>query len=203
MIDLYTYGTGNALRVSIMLEECGLAYRAHKVDLGKGEQNTPAFRKLNPLGKVPVIVDSAGPGGAPITMCQSGAILLHCAEKSGRFIPSDACARAQALQWMIHAITDGSDAVGGIFRLKRLLDKPESAIAVYENYLSTLLKNADAHLAGQQYLAGELSVADFAFYTIAVIGGDLVGIESLSHLRRWLDGLSARPGVMRGMAVPG
>ena len=167
MIDFYTFGTTNTWRAAIALEECGLPYRVHKVDFAKGEQHAPAFRKLNPLGKVPVIVDHAGPGGAPITVSQSGAILLYCAEKTGRFLPTDPIQRFQVLQWLIHAVSDGSDAFGGLYRLSRFLpDKPESALAHYRNRLIALLKDVDAHLADRDYLAGDLSIADFALYPV-------------------------------------
>jgi GST-like protein len=99
MIDLYLAPTANGLRASVALEEAGLAYRAHKVDLAKGEQRAPEFLKLNPAGAIPVIVDSDGPGGKPLTLSQSGAIILYVADKCGKFLPKDAARRAIALQW--------------------------------------------------------------------------------------------------------
>jgi len=200
MIELYTFNTGNGWRASIALEECCLPYRYHKIDFAKEEQNAAAFRQINPLGKIPVIVDSDGPGGRTLTVSQSGAILLYCAEKSGRFMPSDPIARTAALQWMILAVSDGSDMVGGVIRMSRLTSEP--GVAVYKKRLVSLFDYVEAHLADRQYLVDDISIADLAFYPVAAHGRQLVGIEGLPRLERWLDTMSARPGVARGMAVP-
>ena len=203
MIDLYTFGTGNGWRASIALEECGLPYRTHKVDFAKGEQNAPSFREINPFGKIPVIVDSDGPRGERITINESGAILLYCSEKAGKFIPSDPVERMAALRWVFHAVSDASEPISAHFRLSRLPQKPEGVLAHYYGRLSSTLKEVDAHLAGREYLVGDISIADLAFYTVAAQGKSLVSTDALVHLQRWLDALAARPGVIRGMAVPG
>ena len=199
MIDLYTFKTGNGWRASIALEECGLSYRVHKVDFATQEQNAPAFRRINPFGKIPVIVDSDGPAARPITISQSGAILLYCAEKSGRFLPSDPVQRIEAMQWMLLAVTDGSDMVGGIVRLSRLPAEP--AVTLYQDRLVRMLQCVDAQLSSRQYLIGELSVADLALYPIVAFASTL-GTDTLPHLRRWFDTMSQRPGVARGMMIP-
>jgi GST-like protein len=203
MIDLYTFGTGNGWRASIALEECGLPYRTHKVDLAKGEQNAPSFREINPFGKIPVIVDGEGPRGEPVMINESGAILLYCAQKAGRFVPVDPVKRLEALRWVFHAVSDASEPIGAHFRLSRLPQKPEAVLAHYYGRLSGTLKDVDAHLAHREYLAGDVSIADLAFYPVAAQGKTLVGIESLVHLQRWLDAMATRPGVQKGMAIPG
>jgi len=200
MIELFTFKTGNGWRASIALEECGLPYRSHKIDFAKGEQNRPAFLRINPLGKIPVIVDPEGPGGRAVTISQSGAILLYCAEKSGRFVPSDPIARVAALQWMILAVSDGSDIVGGVIRMSRLTSEP--GVVAYKKRLVSLFDCVEAHLAGRQYLVDDISIADLAFYPVAAHGRQLVSIEGLPHLKRWFETMSARPGIARGMTVP-
>jgi GST-like protein len=199
MIDLYTFKTGNGWRASIALEECGLPYRVHKVDFAKEEQHAPAFRRINPLCKIPVIVDSDGPAGRPITISQSGAILLYCAEKSGRYLPSDSVQRLEAMQWMLLAVTDGSDMVGGIVRLSRLPVVP--AVTLYKDRLVRMLQCVDAQLSSREYLIGELSVADLALYPIVAFASTL-GTDTLPHLTRWFETMSQRPGVARGMMIP-
>src|SRR5690349_4379298 len=106
MIDLYAAGTSNGMRARIALEECGLPYTLHKIDLTKGEHKTPSFLAMNPNGQIPVIVDKDGPGGKPLTLSQSTAILLYAAEKSGKFMPKDPAVRAAALQALMNASTD-------------------------------------------------------------------------------------------------
>src|SRR5437879_6001301 len=106
MIDLYAAGTSNGMRARIAVEECGLAYNFHPIDIQKGEQKSPGFLAMNPMGQIPVLVDSEGPGGKPLTLSQSTAILVYCAEKSGRFLPRDPAARAATLQALMSASTD-------------------------------------------------------------------------------------------------
>src|SRR5690242_21831312 len=117
MIDLYLAGTANGLRASVALEECGLPYRAHAVDLAKGEQRSPEFMKLNPAGLIPVIVDSDGPGGRPLTLSQSGAIVLYAAEKSAKFLPRDPAQRALVMQCFMQAASDISGSSNAVFML--------------------------------------------------------------------------------------
>jgi GSH-dependent disulfide-bond oxidoreductase len=202
MIDLYTFGTGNGHRASIALEECGLPYVVHKIDIGRGEQNAPAFRNINPFGKIPVIVDSDGPGGRRIVLTQSGAILLYCAEKSGRFLPADPLDRITAIQWMIHAVSDGGDAIGALIRLSKLPEPPRSAIEHFAGRLKSLLQVFNTCLADCEYLVGDISIADLAFYNVAAYGVTQIGLDAVPHVARWLEALSVRPGVVKGMAVP-
>ncbi len=119
MIDLYAAGTSNGMRARIALEECGLAYQLHPIDIQKGEQKSPGFLAMNPMGQIPVLVDSEGPGGKPLTLSQSTAILVYCAEKSGRFLPRDPAARAATLQALMSASTDITPMLGALFAVIR------------------------------------------------------------------------------------
>jgi GSH-dependent disulfide-bond oxidoreductase len=202
MIDLYIYGTGNGKRASIALEECGLPYTVHKIDINKGEQNTPEFRKLNPIGGIPVIVDPDGPGGKPVTISQSGAIALYCAEKTGKFLPKDPAKRLEVMQWLMHAVSDGAMTMGAIFRLSNMQEKSAAAIESFKTRLASYFKGVDTQLAANEYLAGELSIADIAFYTVVSAGKMHVPLDAYPHLDRWFKAMSSRPGVVKGMAVP-
>ncbi len=201
MIDFYTWQTSNGQRVAILLEECGFAYRLHKVDLSKGEQRNPEFLKLNPAGAIPVIVDSEGPGGKPLTLAQSGAIDLYLAEKAGRFIPADPARRVAAYQWFMQALTDCAPSSTGIFFCTVLLpDKSPANVAWFEKRLMSQLRLADTRLAAEEWLAGELSLADFALYPLYAVRKALVDAAGdLPHLTRWGAALAARPAVAKAM----
>jgi GST-like protein len=204
MIDFYTWNTSNGQRAAIMLEECGLPYTLHKVDLTAGEQRKPAYLAINPAGAIPAIVDSEGPGG-PITVAQSGAILTYLAEKAGRFVPRDARKRAEAMQWVFQATTDTAASSMMIFVLSRLAPEQSDAnVAFCEERVVRHLRTADARLADREFLAEELSIADFALYPLAVVRRPLIDrAGDLPHLVRWADALAARPGVARGMSAAG
>jgi GST-like protein len=205
MIDLYLAGTANGLRASVALEECGLPYTAHKIDLTKGEQRTPEFLKLNPAGQIPVIVDRDGPGGKPLTLAQSGAIILYCAEKSGKFLPKDPAQRANVLQWFMQGATDLAPTSGAIFQLEVVA--PEKNAAITEHFKKRLLSFfgvCDKRLEGRDYLAGELSVADFMVYPNFAARKALVDAAGgFANLQRWGASMAARPGVQKGMKVIG
>jgi GST-like protein len=201
MIELYTFDTSNGRRAAIVLEECGLPYRAHRVDLMKGEQKSAAFLQLNPAGAIPVIVDPDGPGGKPLTLAQSGAIAIYAAEKTGRFLPRDPAQRASALQWLMFAVTDAAAASGLIFFEAALMpDKSAPNAAFAEQRLLRYLRVADAQLASRDWLAGELSIADFALYPVCAVRKSVIdGAGDLGSLARWMAALAARPGVAKGM----
>ncbi|MEO5702015.1 MAG: glutathione S-transferase N-terminal domain-containing protein [Casimicrobiaceae bacterium] len=204
MIELYTAQTSNGQRVAIMLEACGLPYRAHVLDLFKGEQTDPAFRRINPAGQIPAIVDSDGPDGKPFTLTQSAAILLYLAEKTGRFMPVDVCRRAVAMQWLMQAMTDVACASGGIFLLSRIAPERSPAnVAFFEERMLRFLRLADARLEGREYLADELSAADFALYPICAARRSLVDAAAaeLPHLTLWMTRLGEDAAVTRAMAV--
>ncbi|MSO54754.1 MAG: glutathione S-transferase [Rhodospirillales bacterium] len=204
MIDLYTYGTGNGQRASVALEESGLPYRAHKVDLAKGEHKKPEFLKINPHGAIPVLVDSDGPGGKPVTVAQSSGILLYAADKSGKFIPKDPLRRAAAFQWFAQAVSDVGPASGVLFALKGAPDQSAKNIEYFESRLVAQMANADRRLGEVEYLAEELSIADLALYPAVAVRKALLDKQSgLTNLKKWLDRMAARPGVAKGMQVPG
>jgi GST-like protein len=201
MIELYTAATGNGQRAAIALEEAGLRYRAHKLDLAKGEQRSAEYLKINPAGAIPAIVDPEGPGGKPITLAQSGAILLYAAEKSGRFIPTDPARRVEAMQWFMQASTDCGPASGAIFLASNVVPvkSPENDAFLAQRLLK-FLGLCDAQLAGKDHLVGELSIADLALYPVVLARKALVDkADGLANLRRWAASLAARPGVQRGV----
>ncbi|MFO1311628.1 MAG: glutathione S-transferase N-terminal domain-containing protein [Burkholderiales bacterium] len=201
MIELYSANSSNGQRVAITLEECGVPYRLHKLDLLAGEQRNPEFLAINPAAAIPAIVDGEGPGGAPLTLAQSGAIVVYVAEKTGRFLPRDPRARAEALQWVFQATTDVAAASGTVFILSRFIpDKSDANTSFFEERTLRYLRVADRRLADRDYLAGEVSIADFSLYPIVALRRPLVErAGDLPHLLRWADAVGARPGVVRGM----
>jgi GST-like protein len=201
VIDLYLAPTANGLRAAVALEECGLPYTPHKIDLAKGEHRAAEFLKLNPAAQIPVLVDQDGPGGKPLTLAQSGAIILYCAEKSGKFLPRDPARRALALQWFMQAATDVAPASSAIFQLEMVA--PEKNEAITNHFRKRLLNFfavCDAQLAANEYLAGELTVADFQLYPNYFARKALIdGAGGLASLHRWAATMAARPGVAKGM----
>ena len=202
MIELHTGNTSNGQRASIILEECGLAYRLHKYDLFKNEhRNNPEFMAIAPAGAIPVIVDPDGPGGKPLVLSQSCAILVYLAQKSGKFLPEDMAARIASMEWTMQAASDVSSASGGVFFNMALL--PEKSEANGKWLLERLLKqfgDCNRRLADRDYLAGELSVADFALYPVYAVRKKLIDeAGNLAHLTKWGERMAARPGVQRGM----
>lgn len=201
MIELYTFSTSNGQRAAIILEECGLPYRVHKVDLTKDEQKTPEFLNINPAGAIPALVDADGPNGAPLKLSQSAAIMLYAATKAGKFLPEDLPRRAVALQWLLFAVTDVARASTSIFLCSSIVpDKSPANIAYFEQQTLRYLRVADQRLAGREFLADELSVADFALYPLYAARKALVDkAGDLPELTRWGAALALRPGVARGM----
>lgn len=201
MIDLYTFNTSNGQRAAIILEECGLPHRIHKVDLTKGEHKTPEFLAINPTGAIPAIIDQDGPGGIPLKLSQSGAIVLYAAEKAGKFLPTNPIRRAVATQWLMLAVTDVARASTSIFLCSSVVpDKSAANIAYFEEHTLRYLRVAEARLAGREYLADELSVADFALYPLYAVRKALVDrANNMPELTRWGAALAARPGLIRGM----
>jgi GST-like protein len=205
MIDLYLAPTANGLRASVALEEAGLAYRAHKVDLGKGEQRSAEFLKLNPAGLIPVIVDDSAAGGKPLALSQSGAIMLYAAEKSGKLLPRDPARRALALQWLMQAASDVSGASNAVFQMERRAPEKSAANMEYlKKRLIDFFSVCDCRLEGRDFLADELSVADLMLYPNFALRKPLLDAAGgLPNLQRWGAALAARPGVARGMKVLG
>jgi GSH-dependent disulfide-bond oxidoreductase len=200
MIDLYMWGTGNGYRAAIALAESGLAHKVHKVDLTKGENKQPEYLKINPAGLIPALVDSDGPGGKPVTMAQSGAILLYAAEKSGKMVPKDPMRRVAALHWMMQGCSDVAVTSGAIFALENFVpEKHPSDIEFFKKRLTGFFGHVDARLAGREFLADEFSLADLALYP--VVNARKALAEGLPNLEAWRVRMAARPGVQKGMAA--
>jgi GST-like protein len=203
MIDLYSWATGNGRRASIMLEESGLAYTVHPMELATKIQKEPWFLALNPYGRIPVIVDRDS--AAPIVLFESGAILIHLAEKSGRLLPSSGAARAEALKWLFFQTSDVGPMAMQVHWLARLRDRgePHANLDVYRDEVALLYGIMDRRLAEVPYLAGDYSIADIAAYPWVFRHGmqgiDLVRFPALAD---WLARVGARPPVARGMNIP-
>ncbi|HVY07725.1 MAG TPA: glutathione S-transferase [Burkholderiales bacterium] len=205
MIDLYLSGTANGYRASVALEEAGLPYRPHKIDLAKGEQRSAAFLKINPAGMIPAMVDPDGPDGKPVTVAQSGAIILYAADKSGRFLPKDPLRRMVALQWFMQAATDVSATSGALFRVENSVpDKVEANSDYFRNRLVGFFRTCDAHLADHEFFADEFSVAELFLYpNYAARKPMLDQVGGLPNLHRWGGTVGARPAMQKGMKVLG
>lgn len=205
MIDLYTFTTPNGRKVSIALEELGLPYTVKVVDIMKGEQFRPEYLAINPNNKIPAIVDHEGPGGQPLTLFESGAILLYLAEKTGKLLPAEPRGRYQALQWLMFQMGGVGPMMGQMNHFARFAsEKIPYAIERFTKETERLLKVLDGHLARSEYLAPEYSVADIATYPW-VAGMQQYSpqlFEPVAHVRRWVERVGARPAVQRGMKVP-
>lgn len=204
MIELYTGNTSNGQRASIILEECGLPYRIHKYDLFKGEHRAdPEFMALAPAGAVPVIVDPDGPGGKPLTLSQSCAIILYIAQKTGNFMPADPVARIAAFEWLMHAASDVSAASSFVFfNMAFLPEKSEQNGKWLAERTLKRFRDCDQRLAHREYLADELSVADFALYPVYAVRKALIDeAGDLPNLTAWGARMAARAGVQKGMSA--
>ena len=199
MIDLYAAGTSNGVRARIALEECGLPYTLHPVDLAKGEQKTPQFLAMNPNGQIPVIVDRDGPGGKPLTLSQSTAILLYCAEKSGKFLPKDAT-RPAMLQALMSASTDVTPVFGALFGVMRSKEPHAPTVQLFKERIRGFFKVWDDTLAKRKHCAGdEVTIADFSLYAgyTRIKGAVPDVVEGLPNLARWGGEMAARPAIQR------
>ena len=205
MIDLYTWSTPNGRKVSIMLEECGLAYRVHPVNIGKGEQFGEEFVAISPNSKIPAIVDYAGPDGRAMKLFESGAILVYLAGKTGRFLPQSVRGRYDALQWLMFQMGGVGPMFGQVHHfLRSAKEQVPYAIERYKAETRRLYGVLDRRLMHAAFLAGEYSIADVATYPwVARHEWHQVALSDFLHVKRWFDTISARPAVARGMAVPG
>ena len=203
MINLYTASTFNGQRVSIMLEEIGLSYSAHRVDLAKGDQQQVEFLKLNPSGRIPVLVDQADGASEPLVITQSTAILQYLAEKTGKLLPNSLSARAKVYEWMhFHSIDIGSVIFSAFYLQRRSSPKQEEAAEQLRNRVHELYQYFDQQLSKHEFLAGDMySIADITALP-AVITQEQK-LTEYSNLTRWLQQLKQRSAVQRGMAVPG
>jgi len=202
MIDLYAWPTPNAYKVSIMLEETRLAYKVIPVDIGAGDQFAPEFLKISPNNRMPAIVDHDAPGGA-LSIFESGAILMYLAEKTGRFWPAQVHERYKVAEWVMWQMGGLGPMLGqaGHFR-NYSPEKIPYAIERYTNEAKRLLGVLNRQLAGNDFIAGEYSIADMACYGWALAAERLgVPAEDIPNVIRWRDAMGARPAVVRGMAL--
>jgi GST-like protein len=204
MIDLYTWTTPNGRKVSIMLEELALPYRVHPINIGKGEQFSTEYVAINPNSKIPSIVDPDGPGGAPITMMESGAILVYLAGKTGKLLPATVRERYVALQWLMFQMGGVGPIFGQVHHFLRAAKEPVPyAIERYTKETQRLYGVLNARLRDHECLADEYSIADIATYPwVARYEWHKTNLADFPHVKRWFDAISARPAVQRGMKVP-
>jgi GSH-dependent disulfide-bond oxidoreductase len=203
MIQLYTWGTPNGKKVSIMLEEVELLYEVHPIDISKGDQLKPEYLAINPNNKIPSIIDTEGPGGKPLKLFESGAILMYLAEKTGKFLPQEMVQRYEVIQWLMFQMGGVGPMFGQANYFYRLEEKVPFAIERYYKEAIRLYKVLEQALAQRDYLAGEYSIADIATYPwVGRHDGHNVKLEEFPNVKRWFDGISQRPAVKRGMAVP-
>ncbi len=211
-IQLYSTPTPNGVKVSILLEELGLPYEPHFIDIGKNETWTPKFLSLNPNGKIPAIIDPDGPAGRPFALFESGAILLYLAEKTGRFLPSDPALRYETIQWVFFQMAAVGPMFGQLgffhkFAGREIEDK--RPLERYRNESKRLLGVLETRLEGRNWVMGD----DYTIADISLLGwvrnlvgfygaGELVEFGSLTHVPAWLERGLARPAVQRGLDSP-
>ena len=206
MIELYTWTTPNGRKVSIMLEECGLPYRVHKINIGtNAEQFTPEYLKINPNGKIPSIVDPDGPEGKPYSMMESGAILIYLAAKTRKFMPNSERGKYDVLQWLMFQMGSVGPMFGQAHHFMRAKkDEVPYGSERYGNEAKRLYGVMDRQLEANEYLSGrEYTIADIATYPwVARHEWHRVDLGQFPRVKRWYDAIGARPAVAKGMAVP-
>jgi GST-like protein len=204
MLELYTWSTPNGRKVSVMLEELGLAYNVHPINIGKGDQFTREFVAINPNSKIPAIVDPEGPDGKPMSVFESGAILIYLAEKTARLMPDSPRARSTALQWLMFQMGGVGPMFGQVHHFLRAAKDPVPyAIERYTTETRRLYGVLDERLKDHEYLADEYSIADIATYPwTARYEWHKTRLEDFPNVKRWFDTISARAAVQRGMKVP-
>jgi GST-like protein len=210
-LQLYSFPTPNGVKVSIALEEIGLPYEAHAVDIGKNESWTPEFLSLNPNGKIPAIVDPNGPGGKPLGLFESGAILLYLAEKTGKLMPADPALRYETIQWVFFQMA----AIGPMFGQVGFFHKfagrdyeDKRPLERYRDESKRLLGVLETRLNGRDWIMGDYSIADVSILgwvrnLVGFYGArDIVEFDSLKRVPAWLERGLARPAVQRGLDIP-
>ena len=211
-IQLYSLPTPNGVKVSIMLEETGLPYEAHRVGFETQDQQSPEFRSLNPNGKIPAILDPHGPDGEPLPLFESGAILVYLAAKSGRFLPIDAAGRYEALQWLMFQMGGIGPMFGQLGFFHRFAGREVEDKRPRDRYVAEarrLLGVLDERLAGRDWIMGrEYGIADIATFPWVrnLVGfyeaGELVRFDEFVQVKRVLQAFLARPAVARGLTIP-
>jgi len=212
-LQLYSLPTPNGVKVSVMLEETGLPYEPHRIDFDTHDQLSPEFRSLNPYGKIPAIIDPAGPGGEPLPLFESGAILVYLAEKTGRFLPDAPAARYETLQWLMFQVGGVGPMFGQVGFFHKFAGREYADKRPRDRYVAEsrrLLEVLNLRLEGRVWLMGATyTIADMAVFPwvrnlIGFYGaGDLVGIGDFPHLTRTLEAFIARPAVARAVTIPG
>ena len=202
MIDHYTASTPNGQKVQIMLDEAGLEHELRWVRIGKGEQFEPAFLKISPNNKIPAIVDRDAPGG-PLSVFESGAILIYLAEKTGRFLPTEPRARTEVLQWLMFQMGSVGPMLGQAHHFRAYArEKIPYAIERYTNEAARIYGVLDKRFGESEFLAAEYSIADMAVFPwIRLHGRQGQKLEDFPHLVRWFERIGARPAVTSGMDV--
>ena len=206
MIDLYTWSTPNGRKVSIMLEEVGLPYTVHPIDITKGEQFDPSFLKISPNNRIPAIIDPEGPGGQPISVFESGAILLYLGEKTGKFLPRDLRARVPVYEWLMWQMGGFGPMPGQVHHFLMVKDPQDQRYGLerYSKETRRLYGVLDRRLQGRDFVAteGEPSVADFAILGWAWRHErHQVDLADFPAVRRWYEAMMARPATRRGFEV--
>ncbi len=204
MIELYTWGTPNGKKVSIMLEEIGLPYNVHPIQIGQGDQFKPEFVTINPNSKIPAITDTEGPDGKPLNVFESGAILIYLAEKTGKLLPRDPVARIETLEWLMFQMGGVGPMFGQAHHFLRQVKEPNPYGAErYCKETRRLYGVLNGRLGRVDYLAGEYSIADIATYPwVARHEWHQVALAEFPNVARWYAAIGARPAVQRGMNVP-
>jgi GST-like protein len=203
MIDVYFWPTPNGHKVTIALEELGLPYRVIPINIGKGDQFNSEFLKISPNNKMPAIVDTDGPGGKPISIFESGAILIYLAEKTGRLMPWEARGRYKVLEWLMFQMASVGPMLGQVHHFRRYApEQIQYAIDRYTNEAKRIYRVIDRRIGDVPYLAGEYTIADIATYPW-VRPHKLQGqnLEDFPNLKRWYEAIEVRPAVQKGMAV--
>jgi GSH-dependent disulfide-bond oxidoreductase len=204
MIAVYSWATPNGHKVHIMLEECGLPYRLHPVDIGAGQQFEPDFLAISPNNKIPAIVDSEGPDGQPMSLFESGAILLYLAGKTGRFLPASTRGRYEVMQWLMFQMGGVGPMLGQAHHFRIYApEKIDYAVERYTNEAKRLYGVMDTQLAKQKYIAGsEYTIADIAIFPwLRSWKNQGISWDDYPHLKGWFDEIAARPAVQRGVEV--
>ncbi len=204
MIELHTWSTPNGRKVSIMLEECGLPYSVHKVNIGQGEQFRPEFLALSPNNRIPAILDPEGPDGKPLSLFESGAILVYLSGKTGKFLPASTRGKYVALQWLMFQMGGVGPMFGQAHHFLRAApEQVPYGIKRYTDETRRLYGVLDKRLSEAAFLADEYSIADIAtFPWIARHEWHKVDLAEFPNVKRWYDTINRRPAVVRGMAVP-
>lgn len=211
-IQLYSLATPNGIKVSIALEEMGLAYEPHLVSFGTNDQMTPEFLSLNPNNKIPAIIDPNGPDGKPLALFESGAILIYLAEKSGKLLPKDAAGRYETIQWVMFQMGGIGPMFGQFGFFHKFAGKDYEDKRPRDRYLNEtirLLGVLDKHLEGKAWMMGDqYTIADIAIFPWirSLVGfyeaGEMVGFDKFKNVARVLEAFVARPAVVKGVAVP-